>query len=104
LRASSFYIMLPLLSLLSALALAALVTCVFGWLRHRLPDFARGYRSGSLIAAIIFGAVLLWWNIHMVSGMIETRHHPLAQSLRPAAARGGASGGSQVDAVAAGLD
>lgn len=86
LPASSSYILLPLLSLLSALAVAALVTCVFLWLRLRLPDeFARGYRSGSLIAGIIVGVLLLWWNIQSVSVMVEDkawvqRHHAQSQA------------------------
>ena len=75
LPASSGY-ELPLLELVSVLALAALVTCVFRWLRQRLPDFARGYRSGSLIAATIWGMLLLLWNIQMISGMIEDKGSP----------------------------
>jgi hypothetical protein len=49
------------------------VTCVFVWLRQRLPDFARGYRSGSLIAGIIFGVLLLSWNISFVTDMREDK-------------------------------
>src|SRR6266852_2874083 len=52
LPASSYYKLLMPISLLSALAVAAPIVCIFLWLRPRAPDFARGYRSGSLIVAI----------------------------------------------------
>jgi hypothetical protein len=53
------------LSLLLLLPVGLTTGVVFTWLRRHLADFARGYRRGALIIAVIFGALylrsLFWW-------------------------------------------
>jgi hypothetical protein len=60
--ASDYNLLLSLWS--PALTVAALVVCIFRWLRSRVPDFARGYRAGSVIVGIIFGAFFLLLTFH----------------------------------------
>src|SRR5207248_308049 len=52
----------PNMALLLLLALPAgfVVWAAFRWPRPRFPDFARGYRSGSLIVAVFFGVIFVW--------------------------------------------
>ena len=47
------------LSLMFALALAAVETSLFVWLRRRVPEFARGYRAGCLFILGFFALFVL---------------------------------------------
>jgi hypothetical protein len=67
----SSHVAFDFLTLLSALPVGLVVGLAFYWLRPRFPDFARGYRSGSLIVAIFFCVLSLWWDIQLLTAIRE---------------------------------